>query len=120
MGYQVAYHRLLLIFEYFARRVTSMKRIALLTVFLASLAAGEPALAACYADYKAKQDNPLRLHYGVMRIDTNPCAMSEGVKATVASRLASAGWQLLQVQSVFDDSGLEKRKSDAGQYFLRF
>ena len=87
---------------------------------LASAAFAEPALAACYADYKAKQDNPLRLHYGVMRMDTNPCAMSDGVRASVADRLAAAGWQLLQVQSVFDDSGLEKRKSDAGQYFLRF
>ena len=97
-----------------------MKRIVLLTALLASAAITEPALAACYADYKAKQDNPLRLHYGVMRIDTNPCTMSDGVRASVADRLAAAGWQLLQVQSVFDDSGLEKRKSDAGQYFLRF
>jgi hypothetical protein len=29
------------------------------------LAAAQPAAAACYADYKAKQDAPLRLHYGV-------------------------------------------------------
>ena len=112
--------RLLLIFALAPRRVMSMKRIVLLTALIASVASTEPALAACYADYKAKQDNPLRLHYGVMRIDTNPCTMSDGVKASVADRLAAAGWQLLQVQSVFDDSGLEKRKSDAGQYFLRF
>lgn len=97
-----------------------MKRIAFLSAFLALLGFGAAAQAACYADYKAKQDNPLRLHYGVMRIDTNPCTMSDGVRQTVSDRLSAAGWQLLQVQSVFDDSGLENRKSDAGQYFLRF
>ena len=97
-----------------------MKSITLLTALVAVFALGDPAHAACYADYKAKQDNPLRLHYGVMRIDSNPCAMSDSVRASVSDRLAAAGWQLLQVQSVFDDSGLEKRKPDAGQYFLRF
>ena len=56
----------------------------------------------------------------VIQIDTNPCAMSDRVRATVANRLKGAGWQLLQVQSVFDDSGLGKRKKDAGQFFLRF
>ncbi|MEO9822982.1 MAG: hypothetical protein ABJF50_01020 [Paracoccaceae bacterium] len=79
-----------------------------------------PAHAACFADYKAKRDNPLQLHYGVIKIDSSPCAMSNKVQTTVAGRLKAAGWQLLQVQSVFDDSGLERRKPDAGQYFLRF
>ena len=97
-----------------------MKAIALLIVTLALSGAAGSAQAACYADYKAKRDDPLKLHYGVMHIDTNPCAMSDSVRKTVARRLNKAGWQLLQVQSVFDDSGLEKRKSDAGKFFLRF
>lgn len=97
-----------------------MKNIALLIGILTILAGASPASAACYADYKAKRENPLRLHYGVIRIDSAPCTMSDTVIATVASRLSAAGWQLLQVQSVFDDSGLEKRERDAGQYFLRF
>ena len=88
---------------------------------LAAVAAlASPASAACYADYKAKRENPLKLHYGVMRIDMNSCNMSDKVKSTVSKRLKSSGWKLLQVQSVFDDSGLEKRKRDAGEYFLRF
>ena len=85
---------------------------------LAMMASG--AHAACYADYKASRDNPLKLHYGVIRIDTNPCAMSEQAKQQVAKRLGAAGWKLLQLRSVFDDSGLAQRKKDAGQYFLRF
>lgn len=87
---------------------------------LALVFLGGPLHAACYADYKASRDNPLKLHYGVIQIDTNPCNMSDTVRKTVAKRLGSAGWKLLRVQSVFDDSGLAKRKKDAGNYFLRF
>jgi len=78
------------------------------------------ASAACYADYKAKQENPYRLHYGVIQIDNSPCTMSDMVESTVAKRLGAAGWQLLQVRSVFEDDGLAKRKKDAGEFFLRF
>lgn len=74
--------------------------------------------AACYADYKAKQDNPLRLHYGVAQIDgacTAPAAARE-----LAPRLQAAGWTLLNVVSVFDDAGLDQRKDSAGPNFLRY
>ena len=91
--------------------------ILLLAMFAAVAA---PAHAACYADYKAKQENPLKLHYGVVQVDISPCAMSDTVRTVVRQKLQAAGWQLLQVQSVFDDSGLGKRKQDAGQFFLRF
>ncbi|MDJ1018055.1 MAG: hypothetical protein QNJ35_16210 [Paracoccaceae bacterium] len=76
--------------------------------------------AACYADYKAKQDDPLRLHYGVIEVGVSPCAMSEDVKRVVEERVAAGGWMLLQVQSVFDESGLEAKKADAGEFYLRF
>ena len=92
-------------------------------IFLALLALawlGTPLQTACYADYKASRENPLRLHYGVMKVSANPCAKSDKVSATVAKRLNKAGWKLLQVRSVFDDGGLQKRKKDAGKYFLRF
>ncbi len=97
-----------------------MKTHLFLTAFLFAAALAAPADAACYADYKAKQENPLKLHYGVVKVDISPCAMSNNVTSQVSRRLQSAGWQLLQVQSVFDDSGLGKRKQDAGEFFLRF
>lgn len=97
-----------------------MKTHLSLIALLAVTAFATPASAACYADYKAKQENPLKLHYGVIQVDISPCAMSDTVRSVVRQRLQSAGWQLLQVQSVFDDSGLGKRKRDAGQFFLRF
>ncbi|MYA88614.1 MAG: hypothetical protein F4X97_09205 [Boseongicola sp. SB0662_bin_57] len=78
------------------------------------------AQAACYADYKASRDNPFKLHYGVIRIDVNPCTLSDQVVHDVAERLKASGWKLLQVRSVFGEGGLEQRREDAGQYFLRF
>lgn len=92
----------------------------LILALVAFLGFGAPLQAACFADYKASRDKPLQLHYGVIKIDTAPCAMSDKVRKLVARRLNKAGWKLLQVQSVFDDSGLGQRKNDAGKYFLRF
>lgn len=76
------------------------------------------ASAACYADYKAKQDAPLQLHYGVMEVPDAACdpASAAGV---VRGRLRD-GWQLLQIMSVFGPEGLDQRRASAGEYFLRY
>lgn len=74
-----------------------------------------PAQAACYVDYKAKMDNPLRLHYGVAEV---ACAGDAG--AELAARLAANGWTLLTILSRFDKTGLAERQSSAADYFLRF
>lgn len=95
-------------------------RLFSITLALA-LILSSTAHAKCYADYKAKRENPLKLHYGVMQVEISPCTMTEKVSKDVSDRLSSAGWQLLQVQSVFGEDGLGgKRKQDAGQFFLRF
>jgi len=76
------------------------------------------AQAACYADYKAKRDDPLRLHYGVAEISgdcTKPAAEAE-----LRDRLAAHNWHLLNVLGVFGVAGLEERKESAGEYFLRY
>ncbi|TMV04986.1 hypothetical protein FGK63_17685 [Ruegeria sediminis] len=95
-----------------------MKQI-LASLALTALITLSPAIAAaqCYADYKAKQDSPLRLHYGVMQVSS--CSPGEAA-GEVAGRLKSAGWTLLNVISVFGPEGLEKRKANAGQFYLRF
>ena len=98
--------------------LAGMIRYVLLCCLL--LLAAPVAAQDCYADYKASRENPLQLHYGVMKVNANPCSKSDKVSATVAKRLNKAGWKLLQVRSVFDDGGLQKRKKDAGKYFLRF
>lgn len=76
------------------------------------------AAAACYADYKAKQDDPLRLHYGVAQV-SGACETAQA-EAELAPRLAAEGWTLLNVLSVFGDEGLDQRKDSAGKFHLRF
>ncbi len=99
--------------------VHAMKQIVLSLVAALVLGiASTAAEAACYADYKAKRDNPLKLHYGVMQL-RGECS-KQAARAEVSQRLNSNGWILLNVLSVFDDSGLGQRKDSAGQFFLRF
>lgn len=55
------------------------------------------AQAACIAEYKAKQDNPLRLQHGEMQVSS--CDMSTA-QAEVAAKLAQQGWILLKIVSL--------------------
>ncbi|MFP7672123.1 hypothetical protein ACG74X_02075 [Marivita sp. S0852] len=94
-----------------------MKHVfALILLFFVSLPA--TAQAKCYADYKAKQDSPLRLHYGVAEI-SGACTVDAATQQ-LQTRLARAGWTLLNVLSVFDETGLAERKDSAGPHFLRY
>lgn len=79
-----------------------------------------PAQAACYADYKAKRDKPLRLHYGVIELPDNACGSRKDAAEAIRDRLARANWQLLNVVGLFDRDGLDKRRDSAGDFFLRF
>lgn len=97
-------------------QVEHMKHISF--SFLLLMLSTTIAQAACYADYKAKQDNPLRLHYGVAEV-SGDCSVS-AAEGQLRQRLADGGWQLLNVLGVFDDAGLDERKDSAGEYFLRY
>ena len=95
-----------------------MKQIFSSLVAVALISVAPVALAAeCYADYKAKQGNLLRLHYGVMQVSS--CNKGQAT-SEVAQRLSSSGWTLLNVQSVFGPEGLDQRKANAGKFYLRF
>lgn len=93
-----------------------MKNLSL--PFLLLMLGATVAQADCYADYKAKQDNPLRLHYGVAEV-RGDCSVSSA-ENQLDERLQDRGWQLLNVLGVFDDAGLGERKDSAGEFFLRF
>lgn len=97
-----------------------MKHLALKPALIAALLAlAAPAQAAeCYADYKAKQDSPLRLHYGVIQL--SGACQKGAAKAEISGRIGSQGWTLLNVLSVFGPEGLQQRRADAGSYYLRF
>jgi hypothetical protein len=90
----------------------------ILASLLALTFAATAAQAACYADYKAKQDNPLRLHYGVVQI-AGECSAANA-EAELRPKLAADGWQLLNVLGLFDDAGLAERRESAGDYYLRY
>ncbi len=96
-----------------------MKHILLLTLAAVVMAVSAGAAdAACYADYKAKRDDPLKLHYGVIQL--NGACDKAAARGEIAQRLKAGGWVLLNVLSVFDESGLQSRKGSAGGFFLRF
>lgn len=93
-----------------------MARIFLLVCLLM---AALPASAECYADYKAKQDSPLRLAYGVAQVSDGNCDPGSAANE-LAPRLARAGWTLLAVMSTFGPEGLGERQASAGDHFLRY
>ena len=93
-----------------------MKHVSAFFIIL-MLTAGA-AQANCYADYKAKQDDPLQLQYGVAQV-YGDCSV-DGAWAELDPRLLASGWQLLEVISVFDDAGLDERRDSAGDNFLRY
>lgn len=95
-----------------------MRDMILVLLALAFATAAQAAGAGCYADYKAKKDDPLQLQYGVAEI-TGDCSV-EAAAVELAPRLAADGWQLLEVMDTFDESGLEGRQASAGDYFLRY
>jgi len=59
------------------------------------------AQAACYAEYKAKRDNPFALFYEVAQI-SGPCTVANAT-AQLGARLAGQGLTLLKVMSVRED-----------------
>ena len=86
----------------------------------AVLAMALPASAACYADYRAQQNNPVRFHYGVAQIPDSACGNVNAASSALQGRLAQNGWTLVNVLSTFTDEGLESRRGNAGSYFLRY
>jgi hypothetical protein len=94
--------------------------LKILLVPVLSVMLAVPAAADCYADYKAKQDNPLRLAYGVGQISDGACGKAKQARAELEPRLAAGGWTLLKIVSTFGPEGLGERKASAGEFFLRY
>ena len=100
--------------------MSSLHMTRTLMAVLVALAMALPAQADCYADYKAKQDNPLRLAYGVSQVSDNACGKPKVAHNELQGRLASDGWTLLKILSTFGPEGLNERKASAGEFFLRY
>jgi hypothetical protein len=95
---------------------TMLRPIAIAALLLVSTigAAG----AACLVDYKAKKEDPLQLHYGIIAIEDD--AACEDPDEVVAERIAVDGWQLLTVMGKLTEEEAEQRQTDAGAYYLRY
>ena len=96
-----------------------MKKLLSLIALAAVFTAG-PVSAACYADYKAKRDNPLRLHYGVIELADMYCSDRSAAQNEIATRISTDGWTLLKVQSIFGADGLKEREASAGKFYLKY
>jgi hypothetical protein len=93
----------------------------LLLVTIAAFALVGQASAACYADYKAKRDKPLRLHYGVIELSDAACKSKAVAAAEISILISNDDWQLLNVMSLFGDDGLNTtREESAGEFYLRY
>ena len=96
-------------------RVFLMKYIILIyAIFMVTTAN-----AACYASYKAKRDDPLKLHYGVMQLPDQQCTMETAAKAA-GLRLLPHGWILLNLLTVSSKIPTPTEKENAGENFLRY
>ncbi|MHC0052268.1 hypothetical protein [Actibacterium sp. D379-3] len=95
-------------------------RILFPAALVAALLAALPASAGCYADYKAKQETPLRLHYGVIELPDAACTGRPAAAREIEKRIARDGWKLLNVMSIFEKGGLAERKESAGKFYLRY
>lgn len=92
-----------------------MRRV--LTAAVLAIALVGPAAAECYVEYKARRDAPFRLHYGIIRLDDAAC---RNPAPAIARRIARDGWQLLTVMGNLSRAEAERRKADAGAYYLRY
>lgn len=97
--------------------MTRTARFPALAAALALLAS--PVAAECFADYKAKQDDPLRLHYGTIELRGSACTKTIA-EQQIPDRIAVDDWTLLTVLDVFDELGLDERKESAGKFHLRY
>ncbi|MGL4415688.1 hypothetical protein [Roseinatronobacter monicus] len=95
-----------------------MKNTIITAVFLVLALAGQ-ASAQCYADYKAKQDNPLRLQYGIIELPQAACASPQAARTYAEPVIARSGWTLLQIESIFDETEFQRRSANAGAIHLR-
>lgn len=91
----------------------------LLFALVVGVALPSTALADCYVEYKAKKDNPLRLHYGIVALDGS-CPASGTAVQQAAHRVAAGGWTLLNVVGLSETTPSGNKRANAGDYYLRF
>lgn len=92
----------------------------LLTSLLFALALAGTARADCFVEYKAKQDDPLRLHYGIVALPGGCPLKMPAVERPVRERLEVDGWKLLTILGFGTNAPTAEQEANAGEYFLRY
>ena len=99
--------------------VFSMRHLVAHIAFLLVMISAAQATAECYADYKAKQDSPLRLQYGLIELPDTACGSTRAATRYAAPVIASSGWTLLQIESILTKAQFDARRADAGAIHFR-
>lgn len=79
-----------------------------------------PAMAQCFADYRAQRTGPVQFHYGVVELPQAACGDAAAAARHLAPRLQADGWTLVDILSTFGPEGLDQRRARAGNFFLRY
>ena len=96
-----------------------MKTLSFIAASLVALTLAGQASSQCFADYKAKQDNPLRLQYGIIELPASACGSRGAARSYAAPVIGASGWTLLQIESIFDATEFQRRRANAGAIHLR-
>lgn len=94
-------------------KLLKISLILCFSFFFTGVYAGE-----CFVLYKAKKNNPLKLHLGLMQVN-EPCS-GNSLEIVVSNRLKPSGWLLLKIVNTTESIETEKMKSDLGDYFLKY
>ncbi len=93
--------------------ITPMRNILRLSALLVGLTLATQVSAQCYADFKAKQDDPWQGQYGIIELPASACGSIAAAKRYAAPVIARSGWELLQIRSIFDASEFQSRSANA-------
>lgn len=94
-------------------KITNISLVLCFATFFSAAYANE-----CFVVYKAKKDNPLKLHLGLMQI-SGQCLIQD-IEGITSRRLDSTGWKLLKIVKTSSNIDAEKMEKDLGDYFLKY
>ncbi|WP_127106179.1 hypothetical protein [Pararhodobacter zhoushanensis] len=85
----------------------------------ATLVMALPASAACYAEYRAQQQNPVQLAFGVAEIRGGSCD-AQSAATYLRSALARSGWTLSNIVSTVSSNSAPGNSGYTNGHYLRF
>ena len=96
-----------------------MQMKTFLMALTAALFLALPAAAQCYADFRVR-DGGWDIRFGVSQVPDAACGDISAARRHIEPRVERDGWILLDVLSTFGPEGLQTRRANAGDLFLRY